>query len=92
MAKYDPLRRYLARQKSETVTLSFSAIEALIGGLLPKSAGRPECWLTYPDAMAGIATATQGWDRPKPDANLMKRVQRLQAGREIGGSDRNDPT
>ena len=44
MAKYDPLRRYLARQKAETVTLSLSAIEALIGGLLPKGARRPEWW------------------------------------------------
>lgn len=44
MAKYDPLRRYLSRHKTDTVTLSFSAIEALIGGLLPKGADRPEWW------------------------------------------------
>jgi hypothetical protein len=44
MAKYDPLRRYLSRQKTDTVTLSFFAIEALISGLLPKGAARPEWW------------------------------------------------
>lgn len=44
MAKYDPLRRYLARQKTETVILSFSEIERLIGGILPKAAGHANWW------------------------------------------------
>ena len=48
-------------------------------------------WLTYPEAMVSIPTATQGWDHPKLDANLMKRVRRLQAGRGIGDTNPTGP-
>jgi hypothetical protein len=48
-------------------------------------------WLTYPDAMVGVATATQGWDRPKLDPELMKRVRRLQADRRIGDTNPDRP-
>ena len=48
-------------------------------------------WLTYPEAMVGIATATQGWDRPKLSPDLMKRVRRLQAGRGIGETNPTGP-
>ncbi|MBB5745723.1 DUF7662 domain-containing protein [Brevundimonas variabilis] len=51
MAKYDPLCHYLARQKSGTVSLTFTEIERLIGGMLPKSALRDDWWadLAEPD-------------------------------------------
>lgn len=38
MAKYDPLRRYLVRQKAQSIELTFSEIERLIGAMLPKGA------------------------------------------------------
>jgi len=44
MAKYEPLRRYLARQKTARVELSFADIERLIGAFLPKAAARPTWW------------------------------------------------
>lgn len=44
MAKYDPLRRYLSRQKETTVILTFGEIESLIGRLLPKAATRADWW------------------------------------------------
>jgi hypothetical protein len=44
MAKYDPLRRYLSRQKTASVTLSFMEIERMIGALLPKSAAQTAWW------------------------------------------------
>lgn len=44
MAKYDPLRRYLTRQKTDRVELSFSDIEHLIGAYLPKAAARAGWW------------------------------------------------
>ena len=44
-------------------------------------------YLTYPDAQTGVRTATAAWDRPKLDANMMKRVHRLQQGRAIGDPD-----
>jgi hypothetical protein len=50
MAKYDPLKRFLARQKADAVLLSFNEIDGLIGGLLPKGAARPDWWATDGDA------------------------------------------
>jgi len=44
MAKYDPLRRFLARQKTARVELTFTDIERLIGAFLPKAAARPAWW------------------------------------------------
>ena len=45
MAKYEPLRRYLARQKTARVELTFTDIERLIGAFLPKAAARPTWWV-----------------------------------------------
>ena len=44
MAKYDPLKRYLSRQKTTRVELSFPEVERIIGAMLPKSAHRPQWW------------------------------------------------
>lgn len=49
-------------------------------------------WLSYSDAMAGIATQPpRAGTAPKLDANLVRRVERLLAGRRISGPDQNDP-
>lgn len=44
MGKYDPLNRYLRRQTSAELALTFSEIENLLTVLLPKSARRREWW------------------------------------------------
>lgn len=44
MAKYEPLVRYLRRQKKAEVELSFRDIERIVGGLLPKAAADPGWW------------------------------------------------
>jgi hypothetical protein len=44
MAKYDPLEHHLRRQKSASYDMTFRDIERVLGGLLPKSARRPEWW------------------------------------------------
>ncbi|RAK60174.1 hypothetical protein DJ021_10355 [Phenylobacterium hankyongense] len=44
MGKYDPLEGHLRRQKSAIHEMSFRDIERVLGGLLPKSAHRPEWW------------------------------------------------
>lgn len=44
MPKYDPLRRFLRRQRLDVVEMSFTDIERQIGALLPKSAQRPQWW------------------------------------------------
>jgi hypothetical protein len=47
-------------------------------------------WVSFPEASAGLRTATGAWDPPKFDENMMRRVRRLQAGREIGDPDPDD--
>lgn len=49
MGKYDALGAHLKRQRAERVELSFADIERRIGGLLPKSAQRPEWWANEQD-------------------------------------------
>lgn len=44
MAKHDPLKRFLKRNSRSEIDLSFADIERMIGGLLPKSAERPQWW------------------------------------------------
>jgi hypothetical protein len=51
MAKYDPLRDYLRRQRTGEFELTFVEIERLLGAMLPNSASRPQWWanVTSPD-------------------------------------------
>lgn len=44
MAKYEPLVRYLRRQKGAEVELSFRDIERIVGGLLPKASNNLLWW------------------------------------------------
>jgi len=59
MAKYDPLRRYLARQKPARVELSFAEVERLIGAYLPKAAARSQWWDLDDDPPASVQI--QAW-------------------------------
>ena len=48
MGKYDPLRDYLRKLKTDEVELSFAEMERKIGYMLPKSASLPQWWATQP--------------------------------------------
>ncbi len=50
MSKYDPLRRYLRRQRGREVRLGFADIERIIGALLPGAAAGPGWWHGAPVA------------------------------------------
>lgn len=49
MAKYDPLCRYLRRQRPAEFELSFAEMERVIGAMLPGSAARPQWWANVTD-------------------------------------------
>lgn len=49
MAKYDPLRDYLKRQRTDALEMSFVEIERKIGYMLPKSANLPQWWANTTD-------------------------------------------
>ena len=63
MAKYDPVRSYLQRQRSDVIELSFRESENLIGYLLPKAAAADSSWSAATDRVrtgvqhAALATA-----------------------------------
>ncbi len=44
MARYDPLRRFLAQQTGDEVAMSFAELERIIGGRLPSSAFQGNAW------------------------------------------------
>ena len=60
MAKYEPLRRYLARQKTARIELTFADIERVIGAMLPKAATR-SAWWTPLEADAPPTLQVQAW-------------------------------
>ena len=49
MAKYDPLRDHLKRQRVADFELTFAEIERIIGCMLPNSAARPQWWANVKD-------------------------------------------
>ena len=57
LGKYEPLYRYLCLQSSDTVTLSFSELEKILGFALPKSAGTYTMWWSP----GGSHTQCQSW-------------------------------
>jgi hypothetical protein len=59
MSKYEPLRRYLARQRAARVEMTFNEIENMIGALLPKAAARAVWWDEA--AASGAAVQTRAW-------------------------------
>lgn len=61
MAKYDPLRSYLKRQKADALELSFREIENLIGYLLPKRAGQPEWWANADEDASARSVQRRAW-------------------------------
>jgi len=44
MGKYDPLRDYLRKKKTDELELSFVEIERKLGYMLPNSASLPQWW------------------------------------------------
>src|SRR5215207_10075351 len=61
--KYEPLRRYLAglpHDVTET-TLTFAAIEAILGAPLPASAWQQHWWVNVRHSSQGRAWLAAGW-------------------------------
>ena len=61
MAKYDLLRLYLRRQRTEVLELSFAEIERLIGGMLPNSAAKASWWTTLTESEAPLSLCDCGY-------------------------------
>jgi len=44
MGKYDPLESHLRQQTADEFTMTFAAVEKVLGEPLPASAERPQWW------------------------------------------------
>ena len=67
MEKYRPLERYLSEQREESCTLTFSAIEGLIGAPLPASARtHPPWWGNDRTHVQARSWMRAGWAVERP--------------------------
>jgi len=48
MSKYEPLGRFLRRQRTDQVNLTFGEIERLLGAFLPKASRSDDWWTNGP--------------------------------------------
>ncbi len=76
MAKYDPLRNYLRRQKADSFELSFVEMERKIGYMLPKSATRPQWW-AHPSDPECLQAQHKAWGEAGLDAFLIVGADRV---------------
>jgi hypothetical protein len=76
MAKYDPLRDYLRKQKTDELELSFVEMERKIGYMLPKSASQPQWWANTTDP-ATTHVQRKAWGDAGFDAFLIAGADRV---------------
>jgi hypothetical protein len=76
VAKYDPLGTYLKRRAGTELELSFVDIERIIGGMLPKSASRPQWWANETDSGSNHVQC-HAWRNAGYDAFLLPRERVL---------------
>ncbi|CAN5167660.1 hypothetical protein BH10PSE1_BH10PSE1_18120 [soil metagenome] len=84
MSKYDPLRRYLSRQKETSVILTFGEMESLIGRLLPKAATRANWW-SDPDEGVSPPLQAAAWRDAGFSAVLIAGQDRARFDRKTPG-------
>lgn len=70
MGKYDPLRDYLRRQRSDEFEMTFADIERRLGAMLPKGANRPQWW-AGDDGTPSSQVQRQAWSGAGFDATLV---------------------
>ena len=59
--KYAPLHEYLANRYADSVVLTFSQIEDLLGGTLPDTARVRHEWWTSPDSVTDKSSCSDAW-------------------------------
>jgi hypothetical protein len=59
--KYAPLHEYLANRYADSVVLTFSQIEDLLGGALPDTARTRDEWWTSTDNVADKSSCSDAW-------------------------------
>lgn len=80
MAKYDPLRDYLIRQRGADIELTFRDIERKLGYMLPNVAARAEWWAS-PGEPGPREVQKQAWRAAGYDASLFPGEERVRFSR-----------
>jgi hypothetical protein len=75
VAKYDPLREHLLRQRADSFTMTFEEVAAVVPGGLPASAYRYPAW--WANEASGSHTHARAW----LDAGFRTRALSLTARR-----------
>ena len=76
MGKYDPLRDYLRKQRTNELELSFAEMERRIGAMLPNSASQPQWWANATDP-ASRHVQRKAWGDAGYDAFLIAGADRV---------------
>lgn len=82
MAKYDPLRDYLLRQRLHQFDLTFREIETIIGFKLPASANRPQWWANVKDPST-THVQREAWRAAGYDAFLVSGSDKVRFQRRV---------
>lgn len=82
MAKYDPLRDYLKRQRDDEFELTFTEIERTLLAFLPHSAKRPQWWANVMDS-ATTHVQREAWRAAGFDAFLIAGKDRVPFRRRL---------
>jgi hypothetical protein len=86
MAKYDPLRDYIRKQKLDAFELTFAEMERRIGYMLPKSASRPQWWANTTDPETSHVQR-KAWGDAGFDAFLIVGADRVRFRRVLLAND-----
>jgi len=84
MSKYDPLARFLRRQRSDEVSLTFRDVERIIRGVLPKASQTQEWWADDGNTLQGAAWRSSGFAIEASPKIEKLRFVRIRAGERVG--------
>ncbi len=75
MSKYDPLQEHLEAQGADTVTMSFTELDALVQ--LPAAAKRHAFWWSNEDVKTTVHAQSRAWQLAGYDADPNLRGKRV---------------
>ncbi|HEY0570061.1 MAG TPA: hypothetical protein VGD16_00835 [Enterovirga sp.] len=82
MSKYEPLRDFLREQSADSLTLTFTQLDALVR--LPASAKRYEFWWSNEDVKTTVHVQCKAWQDAGYEAEPNLRGKRVTFRRKAG--------
>ena len=82
MSKYEPLREFLREQSADSLTLTFTQLDALVR--LPASAKRYDFWWSNEDVKTTVHVQCKAWQDAGYEAEPNLRGKRVTFRRKAG--------